>query len=273
MKKKNIFITITILCIIAIIIALCFVGDKKLNIEDKLINELYSYLGEVDVYHCGGLNAYNSSSVTKDSINNSNLLCMAYYNLEKEQKEANTSKSTGKNKNDNKICKIGEKITFITGEETDECAYETIKKEDLNNAYKSLYGTDIKDHEEFYITNDDACYLEGETYYCGAAETFTVSLAPTATIYRLIDKAIEKRSGEINIYDYFLKVSEDKCYMTNSNDNENEDCSKALKKLEGGFSTLSQEEKAKFMKKYGMLYRHTYMKNKDSYYWTKSEQK
>ncbi len=273
MKKKNIFITIIVLCIIAIGITLCFIGDKRLNVEDKLINELYSYLGEVDIYHCGGLNAYSSSSVTKESITNSNLLCMAYYNLKEDQKEANTSKSTGKNKNDNKICKIGEEVTFTTDEETNECSYEVLKKEDLNAAYQGLYGTNIKDYEEFYITNDDACYLEGDSYYCGAAETFTVSLAPASTIYRLIDKAIEKRNGEINIYDYFLKISENKCYMTNGSDNENEDCTKALSKLDGSFSNLKEEEKAKFMKKYGKLYRHTYELNKDNYYWTKSEQK
>ncbi len=273
MKKKNIFIIIIILLVIIIGIILCFVGDKKLNIEDKLINELYSYLGEVDIYHCGGLNAYSNSSVTKESVTNSNLLCMAYYKLNAEQKESQTSKSTGKNKNDNKVCKIGDNVTFITDEDTSECKYETLSKDDLNNAYQQLYGSSIKDYEEFYFTNDDACYLENDTYYCGAAETFTVSLAPASTVYRLIDKALEKRNGEINIYDYFLRISENKCYMTNSADNENTECTKALEKIEGDFSNLSEKEKAKFMKKYGQLYRHTYGLENNNYYWIKSEQK
>ncbi len=274
MKKRNILVIIGVICVIAAIVILCFIGDKNLDINDKRINELYEYLGEVDIYHCGGLNAYNSSSVTKDSISNTNLLCMAYYNLDEDNMSLKTAKSTGTNKSNNKICKISDNVTFTTEEDSNECNYVEIKKEDLNEAYKDLYGSKIKEEGEFYITSDEACYLEGDTYYCGNAETFTVSLAPASSIYRLIDRAIEKRNGEIDIYDYFLKITEDKkCYITTGSDNENEDCTKNLAKMEEGFNSLNDEEKAEFMRKYGQIYKHTFIYDNNDYYWSKSEQK
>ena len=62
----------------------------------------------------------------------------------------------------------------------------------LNKAYKEIYGEDIKDYSIFYISSKEACYLEGEEYYCGNAETFTFSLVQEAKIYRLMNKAYQK---------------------------------------------------------------------------------
>lgn len=261
-RKKTIFI-LAVVCIIIILILVFILGDKSLDLNSNEISTLYKYLGEVDIYHCGGLSTYSKDIITKDDLNEDKKLCMAYYNLNNESISSDTIKSSGVNKNDIKICKIGESITLATDEEKDDCEYLTFSKDDLNEAYKDIYGEDISKYTQFFISSSNACYLEGDMYYCGTSETFTYSLAAQATIYRLPYKAVKQLNGDIIIYDYFLKVTDDNCYLTNDSSEVSEDCIEALSKQD--------EIDATFVQKYGSLYKHTFKKNRDGdYYWSNS---
>ena len=267
MKKqfKNIIPIIIVIIIGLIILATFLLSDKDLDINSSKITELYSYLGETDIYHCGGLNTYKNEAITLDNIKNEDALCMAYYQVKNSKDEA--KKATNTNVNDNKTCKIGKSTTLIADEKTQKCAYKTFTKKDLNDAYNNLYNQDIKNYEKmFYISEEEACYLEGETYYCGTSETYTYYLCPNATIYRAITKAKEQLNGDIVIYDYFLRVSEDnKCYKTNDQDNENTDCTKALAKTKKVTKELLLDN--------GTMYKHIFHKTPSGYAWVKSEQK
>lgn len=264
MTKKKIISILAVVCIIIILCLAFILSDKELDLESEQVKSLYKYLGEVDIYHCGGLLTYSENTVTKDTLSVSNKLCMAYYELSDEQKTSKNMDSTEINKNDLKICKVGENAVFTTEDDQDYCSYVEINLNDLNQAYEKIYGENNTSQDSFYITNSDACYLEGDVYYCGKAETFTYSLMPEATIYRLLNKAVTKLNGDIVIYDYYLKVSNDKCYLANDTSSEDTTCTKALK------DTIDAE----FVRKYAALYKHTYQKDENgNYYWVKSELK
>ncbi len=272
MKKKYFIIGLIILIIICVVILLT--RNEKLDFESVEVKELYSYLGEVDLYHCGGLTVYSGNTVTIDSISDSNKLCMAFYNLNSEDLTKETTPSTGKNDNDIKICKIGENVTFTTSEDDEKnCTYNIISKKKLNAAYKDIYGTDIsKDNtSSFNISSTNTCYLEGEEYYCGNAETFSVAITPETNVYRLKFKAIKDHKGNIIISDYYLRIANNKCYLTNNSEEESSECTKALSNLKGSFEQESESAKADFVKKYGRLYRHTFQNKDNDYYWVRTE--
>lgn len=270
MKKKNIFTILAVLILIILVVFIIFFQEKKLDITSENVTDLYKVLGEVDINKCGGLITYSDKTITESDLDVENRLCRAYYNLNSKQIEEQTMKSDGVNDNKVKICKVGDTTTLATtNEDETECSYQVIKEDDLNNEYKNIYGKDIVSQEKFYISDKKICIKEGEKYYCGDAESYKMSIAPEATIYRIIDKAVQKLSGEIIIYDYFLKVSNNACYSTNVG-NENKECSDAIKNKD-----LNDDKEAiKIVKKYGSIYKHTYKEDSnENYYWFKSELK
>ncbi len=265
MKEK--YYVLTIGLFIAFICIFFIVKDKPLDLKSAEISELYSYLGEVDIYHCGGLSTYSSDEVTKDDISDANRLCMAYYNLDDQAKTSKTSAITGKNENDVKICQVEEGIAFSADENT-ECSYTEIKKTDLEKSYLDIYGSKPK-IGNFNITNSDICYLKEDTYYCGKAQTYNIAVMPETSIYRLKKNALKRFNGDIVISDYFLKIVNNTCYLT-SGEEESSDCTEALSKFED-FEAESDSVKADFIRKYGKLYKHTFKKLNDDYYWSKSK--
>ncbi len=260
--KKTISIIASVIIIILVIFIACNTGDKSLDIKSEEVKNLYSYLGEVNTNHCGGLNTYTNNDISKKELTDENTLCNAYYHVSKDKYAANTVKSNGVNASGEKICTIGN-ITLATNENSDSCEYKIIASQDINEAYQKLYGEEAKDINRFFISDKEACIKEGDKYYCGPSETFTISIAPEATIYRLIDKATKsKDKNNIYIYDYFLKVSDNKCYKSNNANDEDADCTSELKN-----ATINNE----FIKKYGAYYKHTYKKDSNNnYYWTQS---
>ena len=267
MKKKVVF-ALGIIVIVVVILLVVLLGDKHLDLNSEEVKNLYSYLGEVDINHCGGLNQYNGDEVTYDTISNSNKMCIAYYELDDDNKTSKTHDVTTTNDNDIAICEIGEGTRLVASEGEDFCNYEVISKNDLNNIYNKVYGKDLPSEEEFYINSNVACYLDGDNYYCGEAEKFVQSLTPEATIYRLMDSAIEKMNGDIVISDYYLKVSGNKCYSSNNFDEEISACSSKLE------DNGNIEIDAEFVKEYGALYEHTFKANDNgNYYWYSSNLK
>lgn len=261
-KSSKTILSISIITLIILIITCIFLlGDKKLDLNSQEVKNLYSYLGSENIYLCGGLNVYNTETTTLKDLNKDNTLCMAFYSLKDLKQEKIKSNKTNKTKD--KICEVGNNIKFVA-DNKDTCSYKTLTKEELNKNYRAIYGSNIKKYNNFAISNTETCYLDEEIYYCGEGETYTYALSGEATIYRLIDKAIKQLNGDVTIYDYFLKISDNKCYTSNNN-LENSDCTKALKK--------QKEIDESFIKKYGKIYKHSYKKDKDITYWTKSELK
>lgn len=265
--KKKILVVLGIVVVIIVIFLVIFLGDKPLKLDDPQVTELYSYLGEVDIYHCGGLNSYTGEEVKYDTLSDENKLCMAYYKLDNKQIKTDSHEVTAKNDNDIEICEIGEGIRLAAEEGENSCEYQIISSTDLKEAYSAIYGKELPDDSSFYINGTEACYLNGEEYYCGEAETFVYSLTPEATIYRLMNKASEKLNEDIVITDYYLRISDNKCYGSNDSEDEISACSEALE-------NDSVEINEEFVQKYGTLYKHTFKKNNDdNYYWYSSNLK
>lgn len=264
--KKTIVYALVLVVILAVVLLVVFLGDKNLDMQSEQVSSLYSYLGEVDIYHCGGLNQYSGDEVTYDTISNENKLCMAYYELNQDEIEVDSSIVTTTNESDVDICEIGEGIRLAADEDMNNCSYESFSQTELAIAYEKIYGNSLPDDEEFYISNTKACYLEGDTYYCGNAETIVYSLTPEATIYRLMNQAVEKLNGDIVITDYYLKVSGNKCYSSNNANNEIAACSSSLAEND------NLEIDAEFVQEYGTLYKHTFKKDdQGNYYWYASD--
>lgn len=253
---------------VVVVLLVIFLGDKPLDMQSDEITNLYSYLGEVDVNRCGGLNQYSGEEVTYDTISNEHKLCMAYYHLADEEITQDQIDVTSTNDNDVSVCEVGEGIKLVAEEGEDTCHYQIINQNDLAVAYQNIYGQKLPDDESFYINGTDACYLNGEDYYCGEAETFVVSLTPESTIYRLMNKAVEKMNGDIVITDYYLRISDNKCYSSNTTEEEISACSSALSENE------NLEIDATFVQEHGMLYEHTFKQDSNgNYYWYSSNLK
>ena len=111
--KKKVLVVLGIVVVIIVIFLVIFLGDKPLKLDDPQVTELYSYLGEVDIYHCGGLNSYTGDEVKYDTLSNNNKLCVAYYKLDDKQIKSDSHEVTTKNDNDIEICEIGEGRTVV----------------------------------------------------------------------------------------------------------------------------------------------------------------
>ena len=82
-----------------------------------------------------------------------------------------------------------------------------------------------------------------------------------------MNKASEKLNEDIVITDYYLRISDNKCYGSNDSEDEISACSEALE-------NDSVEINEEFVQKYGTLYKHTFKKNNDdNYYWYSSNLK
>ncbi len=257
MNKNSKFLLLLSICIISVIGIFFVIKGKELDIESGEVKKLYHYLGEENESQCNGLSVYKDKIVTKDDISLENKLCLAY--LEAENKEIGELPITGSNKNEAKICKKGE-ITLTSDDST--CHYTKVSKEELNDNYKDIYGEDISEFKAFYIDSKTACHLEGDYYLCGGAETYSFSISAPTDVYRVLAKAI-KKGKEIILTDYYLKISNGKCYTTENS--ENSDCTKALE---------NNKIDVAFLKKYGAKYEHVFKSEKNTpYYWVKSYRK
>ena len=271
---KKIIISIGVIVCLALILGMAIMTkDKNLEFESDEVKKLYSYLGEVDYYHCGGLSIYEIGNVTIDTIDIGNRLCLAYHNLDTKNLQTEELKASDKNEYKTPICKVGEELTFAADEETDKCVINEFSAEELDKEYQKMYGRSIKEDEytEFYTNYSQICQKEGEKYYCGEAETYNVAILPDTQIYRLKKKAVKHYNGDIIIEDYFLRITDNKCYLANNLEEEDTECSKKLSEYTD-FTNEKDDKKAEFIKQYGQVYRHTFKQSDDgSYYWFQTE--
>lgn len=260
-SDKLLIVLIAILIVITLIIILTrLIGGKSLDYDDKNVKELHNYFSSEKLENCEGLFNYTESKITYSDIKTETKLCLAYQKAEIKDSEDITYKPEKKSN----LCKENG-MTFRVNEETKECNIKKIKQSNIDDSYKKIFGENIEENKEFKVDNLNICYLKDGYYYCGLSEVFTYTLGSESLIYRVINSAIEKGS-EIIIKDYFVKVTDNKCFKNYTTATLNDNCTDAYEK------SADKKLDYEFMKKYGTEYKHIYKKANDgTYYWVSSE--
>lgn len=267
MKKRapKYLVFLVVLCAFfgGIIIWLLISKINTVDPESKEVQGLYSYIGDNYLDYCEGMPFYEDNKVTYEKLDNSTKLCLAYKLVDDSQIQFDELK---KSKKDD-VCNFNKTSQFRIDDETNKCSIEIIPIENLESAYFKLFGKEIEATEEFNLSGSRTCYFDEEEsrYVCGNSVVQTLQLGWAPTTYRMITKAKEK-GNELIIYDYYVAINNNKCYLTNSGDQENTKCSDKI------------DEKTKyntrFVSKYGQKYIHTFEKDSDgNYHWISSTTK
>lgn len=263
-NEKYFRLLVLILAIGIIVIGITWISNRsKFQVNDNTTKELYAYFNSDDLESCEGLFNYSDKKIDYDSIDNKTKLCVAYKNSDiKDAIQITVEKDKkGKKDKEEKLTCTVDNMIFRVNDDEKECIYTKINKDVINKTYNKMYGRDIEQIDSFQLDNLHICYIKSDSVYCGLSETFTYVIGNDIDIYRVIEKTVEKSSG-IEIYDYFMKVIDEKCYNYYTTNQENSECTNKLPK----------NIKYNFMKKYGTLYKHTFNKNEDgTYYWVSSE--
>ena len=246
--------------IIGILIYLLYLLFRPLNnVNEEFITEYYSYLGSNELKKCGGLYLYNEERMTQENIRDSQKLCNAYLNL-----TINDDEKIVLNKEKKYNYCTYQKMNFaVDNYEGDKCTIIKVSKEKMANEIKNIYNTEVGEYQDFNIDDNNICRFKNNYYYCGLRENFVYSLKEMPKVYRSIFKTIEVEV-QIEVYDYFLRTFEEKCYYNYISNTEIANCSKKLaQKGEINYSLL---------KKYGTLYKHVFKKNTETnkYYWVET---
>ncbi len=260
LSKKNIIISLIIFIIIVIIItAIVVIKERYIDTDSELVTEIYSYIGNNDLSVCEGLVNYGDDIVSFETIDNATRICNAYSMLELDETTMVKIDKTQKNN----TCSIGENITFATDDyEGDICTVTKVASDLVNEQYKKMYGTDIETYEQFQYNDTTVCYYENNYFYCGLSESYTTTIGNEPETYRAI-KSVYKDNDELVIYDYFIKIVNDECYSSFVGSTVLDTCSEQY--------DADEDITYNFLKKYGTLYKHTYKKNDNGYYWVQSE--
>lgn len=268
MKKKRIkgkqiiriILALLVVITLVLLVIMIFKG-KAISSNSSLVNELYTYLGQNDLTYCDGLSVYNDELVDYESLDNSTRLCNVTAALYTDN-DLTTMKIDKSKKNN--TCSIDDRIVFATDNYEDEvCTVYRIETKKIQERYKEVYGKEIESTDTFNLNSTTVCYPGDEYYYCGLAETFTITVGAEPETFRSIKQATEK-NNKIIIYDYFIKVVNEECYTSYAGDTKNSSCTSEFKS--------NSKINYNFLKKYGTLYKHTFKKaDKDSYFWVESE--
>ncbi len=246
MKYKKYIVLVLIFGVIGFI----FFNKSTLK-NDELTNELYSYLGTNELDICGGLISYSKKEIKASDIKEEHKVCLAYYMLRESAIEETIS-------GDDKTCLLNGEFAFASKDKS--CTLDKININDINSKYQEMYNESIKDKPIFSYDTSHVCYYSNDYYYCGLKEEYTYAYGLDDKTYRQI-KTVKTKKDSLVIYDYFLKVKNNECYMDFLDIKQNESCTKALKK----------EVSPYFLKKYGSVYKHTFKNVNGSYYYEKSE--
>ena len=256
---KKIFICLLVLLLFCFLYWLIFF-KQNLDTNSTKVTNLYAYLGDNNIKECNGLSNYDANEVNKDTISEDMKICNAYVLVDSSKivtvkidktKKANT-------------CKIDNDTVFAT-DNADEtiCTLNKLDINEIKNAYKAIYGSDLEDYKDFQFNYNTICQYSSEAYYCGSSQQYTLTVGAEPTIYRTMKKAVEK-GNDLYIYDYFLKVIDNKCYTNYTGTDEIAKCSDVI--------ANTKDINYNFLKKYGTLYKHTFKKDADgNYYWVSSK--
>jgi len=264
MKKRRLPIYFKVLLAILVILVIVVLSIllTKINALDprsQEVQELYAYLGDGYLDYCGGMPLYNGNSVTSEKLDIDTKMCMAYKQITKE-KVGETTLSNTKKKD---ICEFSSDKLFRLDDESDVCTVNTLKQTLLEAAYYKLFGEKLKNNKDFNLSGSVVCYYSEEegSYTCGNAQAQTIELGWAPTMYRMITKA-KKKGKDIIIYDYYLAINNDTCYLSNNGNKENKECSEKI--------NSKTEYTSRFVAKNGQMYMHTFSPDKDGIYHWKS---
>ncbi len=264
-KDNDLFLVflVVILVIIALILVIFkLINGKNLKTDDKDVLELHEYFSTDNLGNCEGLLTYNDGVVENKSTRSDLKLCFAYHKTEGLEK---VDEVTYKAPKKDDLCNENG-MTFRTEDDSNICKVSIYPKEEVEKTYEKMFGEKVgKEVTSFKIDGFNICFLNDDKYYCGLSDEITYTVGSDISVYRSIKKA-SKRGDTIFIYDYFVKLVEEKCYTAYDDGEENTRCSDAYGKLK------NKKMDYDFIKKYGTLYKHTYKKNEDNtYHWVKSE--
>ncbi len=266
MKKKEndtflIFLVVILIIIALILVIFRVINGKSLETNDKLVTELHDYFSSDNLSNCEGLLNYNDGVVESKNTRSDLKLCFAFQKTALEPEKEITYKSSKKDD----LC-VEDEMTFRTEEGSNLCKVRIYSKEEVEKTYTKMYGENVgKEVTSFKLDGFNICFVKDDKYYCGLSDEITYTVGSDIAIYRSIKKASE-RGDTIFIYDYFIKLVEEKCYTAYDEGEESIRCSKAYSKLK------DKKMDYDFIKNYGTLYKHTFKKNQDNtYYWVKSE--
>ena len=259
-SKKNFYKLLLFLLIVGLVIIIWSYISYKTNyqVNKELSEELYNYFTTNDLESCSGLFNYSDKLVNFESVDSKAKLCIAY---QKANKESMAEETLTKDKKALTCTK--DKMIFRVNDDEKSCTVNKMSNSIISDEYKKIFGKDIEEAKSFQPDNMHICYIKGDDLYCGLSETYTYVLGADVDIYRVIEKTIEK-SSEIEIYDYFVKIANDECFLNYTTPDKDINCTEKLPK--------DHNIKYKFLKKYGTMYKHIYKKDDNgNYYWLSSE--
>lgn len=256
---KLLIILIAVLVIVSIILIIVKIANgNNLDTNDKLVTELHNYFSTDDLSSCEGFINYTNDKIGYKDIDLATKKCLAYQKADIKSAQSKTIDAEKKKE----TCVLDD-MTFRIDDGTKECTISIIKQDIIDNAYVKLFGQKMDDTEAFNTDHFHICYLKDGNYYCGLSETFTYTLGSESTIYRVIDKAVEK-GDKLTIYDHFAKLNDNVCYKYYTSTDRNSECTDAYLK--------NNKIDLEIVQKHGTAYKHEYKKASDgSYYWVSSE--
>ena len=256
-KISNIIIYSTAIILLTILLFLVINNINSVKIDTDYVLNSYKFLVNDNLDSCNGLNMYGENRVEYADLSDADKLCLAYRNI-KQHSYDKLNKSNNENycyisKNDNK---------GFTLNEDNICDIEIISKEKIDQIYYELFNKQIGDYSDFKINDSRACYYQDDKYLCGDSILQNITYGWNPTYYTIITKAKEKGSY-LYIYDYFLIINNNECYLSNNGSIKNDKCS--LKLTNANIDN-------RFLTKFGQKYKHTFKKNNNgTYYWISSE--
>lgn len=257
MKKSKKMVVLIIVIVLLAVGASIFLIVKGIPINHNkgIVKDLYSYIGNDDLWKCNGLVFYDNKKIDKDNISSEDKVCLAYIKLNDEEiEEVKLDKQKKKN-----TCLLNDSMVFATDNyDGQNCSLMKVSEDIINDKIYSMFNEKNIKVDKFMLDNTNVCYYFDGSYYCGLSEEYTYTFGALAHTYRAI-KSAYKKNDNIVIYDYFLKTINDECYSSYVNGKANKDCN-----IDGNVNYKS-------LKKNGGLYKHIFKKNDNGYYWVSSE--
>ncbi len=261
MKKfiTNNKILLFILVIFIIIFSIVIVNRKKpIDANQKYVQDLYAYLGDTNINMCGGLLTYSDKIVTENDISIENKLCNTYRLLDKTEFVKESLEKVKKQE----YCEFNENIRFkIDDEKSNNCTITKFSADKIGKMYQNIYNKKIDNYITFKYDTDYKCIYEEKNYFCGLGEEKVITYSTNISdVYRLIESAYTK-GNELVIEDYFLRVV-DNTYYKSYTKSDSIEC-----EIKNDDNIITNE----ILESCGTLYKHTFKKINDTYYWLNSK--
>ena len=161
----------------------------------ELVDRLYSYLSK-------DISFYNSTGLNLDNMNNDDKLRVMYNYIINNKLYENTDLepvyygALTCNYNFNLDIVVGDNGVLSNGTK---CSVIKFSKEQLSNAYKSIFNNDTLFLVNFNPSNNKACYADDNDYYCGNINNSTGVTGSMEARFEIVK--VLKGKDYIEIYD------------------------------------------------------------------------